>query len=60
MSQDPESPELPESEYIFDFRPDTSSEGANPKDHEPIPSPARNEEYPKYFIDKYSTELQVA
>ena len=25
MSQDPESPELPESEYHFDFRPDTSS-----------------------------------
>jgi hypothetical protein len=33
MSQDPESPELPESEYHFDFRPDTSSEGSNPKDH---------------------------
>ena len=31
--QDPESPELPESEHHFDFRPDTSSEGSNPADH---------------------------
>ncbi len=52
MSQDPESPELPEAEYTFDFRPDTSSEGSNPKDHEPILSPARNEGFPKYCIDE--------
>jgi hypothetical protein len=38
MSRDPESPELPESEYHFDFRPDTSSEGSDPADHEPIPN----------------------
>ena len=44
----------PEPEYAFDFRPDTSSEGSNPKDHEPIPSPERNEGYPKYFIDEFN------
>ncbi len=38
MNQDPESPELPESEYHFDFRPDTNSEGSNPADREPIPN----------------------
>jgi hypothetical protein len=54
MSQDPESPEPSESGFTFDFRPDTSSEGYNPKDHEPLPSPPRNEEYPKYFIDEYN------
>jgi hypothetical protein len=52
MSQDPESPELPESEYHFDFRPDTSSEGSNPADYEPIPD-VRNENYPKYSIDEF-------
>jgi hypothetical protein len=31
MSQDPEILEPPESEYTFDFRPDTSSEGSNPR-----------------------------
>ena len=54
MSQDPECFELPESECHFDFRPDKSSEGSNPKDHEPIPSPVRNGEYPKYFIDEFN------
>ena len=54
MSQDPESPELPETEYTFDFRPDTSSEGSNPRDHEPTPSPARNEGFPKYCIDEFN------
>jgi hypothetical protein len=68
MSQDPESSELPESEYHFDFRPDASSEGSNPADHEPIPD-VRNEYYPKYCIDEfddshyldytYNTESQV-
>jgi hypothetical protein len=50
--QDPQSHELPESEYHFDFRPDTSSEGSNPADHEPIPN-ERNEEYPKFCIDEF-------
>ncbi len=53
MSQDPETPELPESEYHFDFRPDTSSEGSNPADHEPIPN-ERNEGYPKFCIDEFN------
>ena len=52
MSQDPESPELPESEYHFDFRPDTSSEGSNPADHEPIPN-EHNEGYPKFCINEF-------
>ena len=69
MSQDPESPELPESEYTFDFRPDTSSEGSNPTDHEPIPLPERNEGIrssastssmiPTIWTYTYSTESQV-
>ena len=42
----------PESEYHFDFRPDTSSEGSNPADRELIPN-VRNEYYPKYFIDEF-------
>jgi hypothetical protein len=42
----------PESEYHSDFRPDTSSEGSNPADNEPIPD-VRNEYYPKYFIDDF-------
>ena len=42
----------PESEYHFDFCPDTRSEGSNPADHEPIPN-VRNEGYPKYFIDEF-------
>ena len=42
----------PESEYHFDFRPDTSSEGSNPADRETIPN-GRNEYYPKYFIDEF-------
>jgi hypothetical protein len=54
MSQDSVSPELPESEYAFNFRPDTSSEGSNPKDHKPIPLPARNEGFPKYCIDEFN------
>jgi hypothetical protein len=53
MSQDPpESPELPESEYHIDFHPDTSSEGSNPEDHEPITN-ERNEGYPKFCIDEF-------
>ena len=52
MSQDPETSELPESEYHFDFRLDTSSEGSNPADHEPIPN-ERNEGYPKFCIDEF-------
>ncbi len=43
----------PESEYHIDFRPDKSSEGSNPADHEPIPD-VRNEHYPKYFIDEFN------
>ena len=43
MSSEPESPELPDN---FDFRPDTSSDGSNPADHEPIPN-ERNKYYPK-------------
>ena len=50
MSSEPASPESP---YHFDFRPDTSSEGSNPPDREPIPN-ARNEHYPKYFISRIS------
>jgi len=53
MSQDPESPEIPESEYHYDFRPDTSSEGSNSADHEPIPN-ERNEGYPKVCIDEFN------
>ena len=49
MSPEPESPELPDH---FDFRPDTSSEGSNPADHEPIPN-ERNEGYPKFCIDEF-------
>ena len=49
MSSEPESPELHDN---FDFRPDTSSEGSNPADYEPIPS-ERNEGYPKYSIDEF-------
>ena len=50
MSSEPESPELPDH---FDFRPDTSSEGSNPADHEPIPN-ACNAYYPKFFcIDEF-------
>ena len=52
MSQDQETPELPESGYHFDFRPDTSSEGSNPTDHEPILN-ERNEGYPKFCIDEF-------
>ena len=46
MSSEPESPDLPDH---FDFRPDTSSEGSNAADHEPIP----NARYPKYCIDEF-------
>ena len=46
MSSEPESPELPDN---FDFRPETSSEGSNPADREPIPN-ARNAYYPKFCI----------
>ena len=53
MSQYPESSELPESECHYDFRPDTSSEGSNPVDHEPIPN-ERNEGYPKFCIDEFN------
>ena len=42
----------PESEYHFDFRPDTSSKGSNPANHEPIPN-ERNERYPKFCIDEF-------
>ena len=49
MCSEPESPELPDN---FDFRPDTSSDGSNPADHEPIPN-ERNKYYPKYFIDEF-------
>jgi hypothetical protein len=42
----------PESEYHFDFCPDTSSEGSNPADHEPIPN-VRNAYYPKFCIDEF-------
>jgi hypothetical protein len=49
MSSEPESPELPDH---FDFRPDTSSSGSNPPDHEPIPN-ERNEGFPKFFIDEF-------
>jgi hypothetical protein len=49
MSSEPESPELPDH---FDFRPDTSSSGSNPADHEPIPN-ERNEGFPKYCIDEF-------
>ncbi len=42
----------PESEYHFDFRPDTSSEGSNPADREAIPNEI-NAYYPKYFIDEF-------
>ena len=66
MSHDPESPELPESKYHFDFRPDTSIEGSNPADHEPIPLPERNESsastssmIPTIWTYTYSTESQV-
>jgi hypothetical protein len=53
MSQDQETPdELPESECNFDFRPDTSTEGSNPTDHEPIPN-VRNAHYPKFCIDEF-------
>ena len=52
MGQDQETPELPESGYHFDFRPDTSSEGSNPADHEPIPN-VRNAYYPKFCIDEF-------
>ena len=46
---EPKSPELPDH---FDFRPDTSSEGSNPADHEPIPN-ERNDGYPKFSIDEF-------
>ena len=46
---EPSSQDLPD---FGDFRPDTSSEGSNPADHEPIPN-VRNEYYPKYFIDEF-------
>ena len=36
----------------FDFRPDTSSDGSNPADREPIPN-ERNVYYPKYCIDEF-------
>ena len=49
MSSEPESPELPDN---FDFRPDTSSDGSNPADREPIPN-ERNAYYPKYCIDEF-------
>ena len=49
MSSEPESPELPDN---FDFRPDTSSDGSNPADREPIPN-ERNVYYPKYCIDEF-------
>ena len=49
MSSEPESPELPDH---FDFRPDTSSDGSNPADHEPIPN-VRNAYYPKFYIDEF-------
>ncbi len=42
----------PESEYHFDFRPDTSSEGSNPADYEPIPIEC-NKGYPKFRIDEF-------
>jgi hypothetical protein len=42
----------PESEYHFNFRPDTSSEGSNPADHEPMPN-VRNAYYPKFCIDEF-------
>ena len=49
MSSELESPELPDH---FDFRPDTSSNGSNPADYEPIPN-VRNAGYPKYCIDEF-------
>jgi hypothetical protein len=49
MSSEPESPELPDN---FDFRPDTSSEGSDPADREPIPN-ERNAYYPKFWIDEF-------
>ena len=49
MSSEPGSPELPDH---FDFRLDTSSDGSNPADHEPIPN-ERNKYYPKYFVDEF-------
>jgi hypothetical protein len=42
----------PESEYHFDFRPDTSSESSNPAEREPIPN-ERNEGYPQFCIDEF-------
>ena len=49
MSSEPASPDPPD---FFDFRPDPSSEGSNPADHEPIPE-ERNKDYPKYAIDEF-------
>ena len=46
---EPKSPELPDH---FDFRPDTSSSGSNPADHEPIPN-ERKEGFLKFCIDEF-------
>ena len=46
---EPKSPELSDH---FDFRPDTSSSGSNPADHQPIPN-ERNEGFPNVCIDQF-------